>query len=49
MKTIHISKYLTFLQGIKNEFATNLFFDIGVLMILPRGCIAKWKLNKSCT
>ena len=53
MKTIHISKYLTFLQGIKNEFVTNIFFVIGVLMILvifglhaacPRGCIAKWKL-----
>ena len=53
MKAVHISKYLTFLQGIKNEFASNYIFDIGVLMILVifglhaarrRGCIAKWKL-----
>ena len=53
MKTVHISKYLTFLQGIKNEF---LFFVIVVLMILvifglhavcPRCCIAKWKLYSS--
>ena len=34
MKTVHISKYLTFLQGIKNEFVSNYFFVIGVLMIL---------------
>ena len=56
MKTVHISKYLTFLQGIKNEFVSNIFFVIGVLMILvifglhdacPRGCIAKWKLYSS--
>ena len=57
MKTDHISKYLTFLQGIKNEFVSNLFFVIGVLMILvifglhaacPRGCIAMWRLYSSC-
>ena len=50
------TKYLTFLQGTKNEFVSNLFFVIGVLMIMvifglhaacPRGCIAKWGLYSS--
>ena len=53
VKTFHITKYLTFLQGITIEFVSNLCFVIAVLMILvifglhvarPRGCIAKWKL-----
>ena len=51
-ETVHISKYLTFLHGIKNEFVS-IFFVIGVLVILVilglhvarrRGCIDKWKL-----
>ena len=42
MKTVHISKYLTFLQGIKNEFVSNYFFVIGVLMILVIIRITYW-------
>ena len=56
MKTDHIKKYFTFLQGTENEFVSNLLFVIGVLMIMvifglhaacPRGCIAKWRLYSS--